>query len=106
MKKKLLKAALLVAVVAVAGLGAHKAQAKKPVLSDIMLANVEALTDEEGGMGAYDKIEQVTDHFYNGNLYKQSKITECYPGGKNKCTRSAYYRTKQEDGSWSKWIPA
>ena len=40
MNKKLFKAALLVAVVAVAGLGAYKAQAKKNVLSDIMLANV------------------------------------------------------------------
>ncbi|MBO5381546.1 MAG: hypothetical protein J6A40_05590 [Bacteroides sp.] len=47
MNKKLLRVALLVAVVAVAGLGAHKAQAKKPVLSDIMLANVEALTRYE-----------------------------------------------------------
>lgn len=47
MNKKLFKAALLVAVVAVAGLGAYKAQAKKNVLSDIMLANVEALTNTE-----------------------------------------------------------
>ena len=47
MNKKLLRVALLVAVVAVAGLGAHKAQAKKTTLSDIMLANVEALSDKE-----------------------------------------------------------
>lgn len=47
MKKKIFKAALLVAVVAVAGLGAFKAQAKKTTLSDIMLANVEALTRYE-----------------------------------------------------------
>lgn len=47
MNKKLLRVALLVAVVAVAGLGAHKAQAKKPVLSDIMLANVETFTEPE-----------------------------------------------------------
>ena len=47
MNKKLLRVALLVAVVAVAGLGVHKAQAKKPVLSDIMLANVEALSSSE-----------------------------------------------------------
>ena len=47
MNKKLLRVALLVAVVAVAGLGVHKAQAKKPVLSDIMLANVEALSSGE-----------------------------------------------------------
>ena len=48
MNKKLLRVALLVAVVAVAGLGVHKAQAKKTTLSDIMLANVEALSDKEG----------------------------------------------------------
>lgn len=47
MNKKFLRVALLIAVVAVAGLGAHKAQAKKPVLSDIMLANVEALSYKE-----------------------------------------------------------
>ena len=47
MNKKLLRVALLVAVVAVAGLGIHKAQAKKTTLSDIMLANVEALSDKE-----------------------------------------------------------
>lgn len=47
MNKKLLRVALLVAVVAVAGLGVHKAQAKKTTLSDIMLANVEALTRYE-----------------------------------------------------------
>lgn len=43
MNKKIFKAALLVAVVAVAGLGAYKAQAKKNTLSDIMLANVESI---------------------------------------------------------------
>ena len=47
MNKKLLRVALLVAVVAVAGLGVHKAQAKKTTLSDIMLANVEALSRGE-----------------------------------------------------------
>ena len=50
MNKKIFKAALLVAVVAVAGLGAYKAQAKGTVLSDIMLANVEALTEDESNI--------------------------------------------------------
>lgn len=47
MNKKLLRVALLVAVVAVAGLGVHKAQAKKTTLSDIMLTNVESIADCE-----------------------------------------------------------
>lgn len=47
MNKKLLRVALLVAVVAVAGLGVHKAQAKKPIMSDLMMANVEALGSNE-----------------------------------------------------------
>ena len=58
MNKKLLRVALLVAVVAVAGLGAHKAQAKKTTLSDIMLANVEALSSDE--MNIQDLIDNCT----------------------------------------------
>lgn len=47
MNKFILRTVLFVAVVAVAGLGAYKAQVKKPVLSDLMMANVEALSNDE-----------------------------------------------------------
>ncbi len=47
MKTKKIKAALLAVVVAVAGYGAYEAQCEEMQLSETMLANVEALADDE-----------------------------------------------------------
>ncbi len=57
--KKFLKAALLAVVVAVAGYGAYEAQCEEMQLSETMLANVEALADDEtnGGTCFKDIVE-------------------------------------------------
>ena len=78
MNKKLLKAALLVAVVAVAGLGVHKAQAKKTTLSDIMLANVEAISGDESIKDWWERCDYVCTPVTCKCLFYsyQSKVAE------------------------------
>lgn len=74
---------------------------------DLTLANIEALANNEGdGTGSYDVLEDKTDHFMNGELYKQSKVVNCHTGGSKACSSGKYYRLKKSDGSWDKWIPA
>ena len=51
MRKKVLRAALMAAVVAVAGYGVYTNQTKGQTLSDIILENAEALAYEESGIG-------------------------------------------------------
>lgn len=48
MKKKALKAALIVAVVAVAGYGVYQNR-QQETMSEVMMANVEALATDESG---------------------------------------------------------
>lgn len=49
MRKKSFKAALIAAVVAVAGYGVYANQTKDQTMSDIMLENVDALAGDESG---------------------------------------------------------
>ncbi|WP_278953119.1 NVEALA domain-containing protein [Phocaeicola coprophilus] len=52
-------------------------------MSDLTMANIEALANKESlDPGHYDVETQITDHFYNGSSYKQSKVVNCYEGGK------------------------
>ncbi|WP_367882580.1 NVEALA domain-containing protein [Phocaeicola coprophilus] len=76
-------------------------------MSDLTMANIEALANKESlDPGHYDVETQITDHFYNGSSYKQSKVVNCYEGGNYACSPGHYYRFKKEDGSWSSWTPA
>ena len=103
--KNIFKSLAIVAVAIFAGYNVYQSNNETEGMSDTMLANVEALAVKEDLTSGYDVLEQISDHYYNGELYRQSKITECYSGGKHECTRSSYNRYKNEDGSWGKWIP-
>ena len=88
MNKKLLRVALLVAVVAVAGLGVHKAQAKKPVLSDIMLANVEALSDKEADSPKFAWSNKIScsNHWLFPDTYQVCEMN----GPQSSCSQPGY----------------
>ena len=105
MRKQLFLSISALAVAVLSGYNMYFSKPNTKGLSDLALANVEALAVKEDLTGGYDVLEQISDHYYNGELYRQSKITECYSGGKHECTRSSYNRYKNEDGSWGKWIP-
>ena len=108
MKRNFVKIAIVVAIVAVSGINVFNAQ-KPEVLSDVAMENVEALADNEGSElepGPYDIKEECTNHCYNGELYKQSKVVRCYPGGNYACKEGDFYRYKMDNGQWSSWIPA
>lgn len=62
MNKKVLRCAVAVVVVAAAGYGAYQAQAKDTALSEIALANVEALANNEEE-GNECRWERRTDSF-------------------------------------------
>lgn len=76
---------------------------------DITIANIEALAsgeDSGSGSGIYDILQDESNHYYNGELYKQSKVVNCYEGGSKACSSDKYYRLKNSDGTWGNWIPA
>lgn len=106
MKKYIIRAAFVAAFALMAGYSVYTSQQEK-TMSDLALANVEALASgEETRPGSYDIEEQITDHYYNGSLYKQSKVVNCHVGGSFACSSGNYYRYKQDNGLWAEWIPA
>jgi hypothetical protein len=79
------------------------------LLSDVILANVEALaSDEEPGGGdpnKYTEIKDETSTYANGVLIKESVIITCPKGGTLvSCSESCKYRAKKGDGSWTDWM--
>ena len=54
MKKKILSGVFALALLATAGWGVHKSMNSDADLSDLALANVEALANGESGGGGYD----------------------------------------------------
>ena len=76
-------------------------------MSDLTMANIEALANKESlDPGHYDVETQITDHFYNGSSYKQSKVVNCFEVGIYAWSPGHYYRFKKEDGSLASWTPA
>lgn len=79
MKKNIIKYVLAVAVVAVAGMGVYQAQNKGIELSEVSLANVEALAS--GEWGPYE-----TSHSYPCPPPVEYKTgTSCTPSGWEYC---------------------
>lgn len=106
MKKNTLKIMFL-AFVAIVGNVAYSTQPNEIAMPDMVLANIEALASGENlEPGHYNISEDITDHFYNGGSYKQSKVVNCSEGGRYKCSSGKSYRYKKDDGTWSSWIPA
>lgn len=91
---------VIFAVAVIGGINVFNAQESKP-LSDIALAE-----GETTGMGSYDVLEDITNRYFNGELYHQNKIITCQTGGTKDCKAGKYYRYQRSDGSWSEWIPA
>ena len=96
----------LFAVAVIGGINVLKSL-KTATMSDMVLANVEALAEgETTGMGHYDILEDITNRYFNGELYQQTKVINCHEGGTNACKSGKYYRYEKGDGTWSEWIPA
>lgn len=75
-------------------------------MTDLAMDNIDAIANGESTeTGPYDIEEQITDHYYNGSLYRQSKVIKYYAGGSYACSSGNYYRYKQNNGLWSEWIP-
>lgn len=107
--KKVIGLFLIVAVVTTTGYNVYQSNhSVMNGLSGLALANVEALAESEDDIvqGGYDVMEQTTDYKYNGKLYRQSKVVECYEGGEHRCKSGKYHRYLKDDGTWSEWIPA
>ena len=82
MKSKMIKVAIVVAIVLVAGINVFNAQ-QSVVLSDIGMENVEALSDGEGIKGKYKRtIGNCPEPIH----YKT--WVSCAPNGTEECYRS------------------
>ena len=104
MIKKVLKVAFVVAIAIVAGINVYNAQ-KTEVLSDVAMANVEALAEGELAPGIYDIFEEITTFAVDGEPYKETWIINCKLGGQYACREGRYWRHKF-DGIWSDWFYA
>ena len=82
MRKKFIKVAFVVAIALVGGVNVFNAQ-KANALSNIALANVEALADGEIGVGGYTKS---TGNCTGPVYYK--KWVSCKSGGSEQCSPS------------------
>ncbi|GHT51479.1 hypothetical protein FACS189440_20560 [Bacteroidia bacterium] len=104
MKKIILGSIAIMAIAAVAAVNVNlNSQSEK--LSAMMLANVEALAQGESNNQGWDEDKQESEHYMNGNLYKKSKIVNCYAGGPNsQCTSGCFYQVKNSDESWTSWL--
>ena len=102
--KTLAKVLALVAIVMFAGYNVHKAQ-QCEVVSDVAMANVEALAEGESAPGIYDILEEITTFAVDGEPYKETWIINCEPGGQYACREGRYWRHKF-NGIWSDWFYA
>lgn len=82
MKKKLMKLAFAAALAVAAGVTAYQAQDKEAMLSDLALANVEALAGGELSGG----FTKTTGNCPDPVSYK--KWVSCKPGGPDECFAS------------------
>jgi hypothetical protein len=102
MKKYIISGIAVLAIAAVAAWNVS-VNSQNSALSDIQLANVEALAQES--TSGYTEIRDETSSYSNGNLYRQSVIISCHTGGPlTSCNSSCKYRIKNENGSWTSWM--
>lgn len=73
MKKKTVRIALLAVVAAVAGYGAYQAQMEDEMVSDLALANVEALAAGEDGWNCRIDL----DYTHYCNYYDYGSLCPC-----------------------------
>ena len=73
MRKKVLRAALVAVVVAVAGYGVCANQTEEPTMSDIMLENVEALATGES-TDLYDRVDKIVTEITDPLTGEERKV--------------------------------
>ena len=101
MKKKILSGVFALALLATAGFGVQKSMKSNVGLSDLALANVEALAqNEDGGSGEFwcSTYDQYVDNYesycsetgryvirvkYTSRACNNGKVSFCYPGQVN-----------------------
>ncbi|MDH6344306.1 hypothetical protein M2480_002791 [Parabacteroides sp. PFB2-12] len=104
MKRKFLGIVMIAVIAAAAGWNVYQNE-NKVLLSELGLANIEALARGEGD-GAYNEDKVTSNYYENGVLYKQSIVVDCSEGGSSACSAGKYYRHINSDRSWGDWIPA
>jgi hypothetical protein len=86
---------------------------QKSDLSAFTLANLEAFGEAEfpgeevagGDQLIYNSLSQESNHYCNNVLYKRTRIVNCYTGGSYSCHQKSEYQLKNENGTWTDWIP-
>jgi len=107
MKKKIFGGVAILVIAAIAVFNVNLSKQSNG-LSNVMLANVEALAEEStgGDQNGWDEEKQSTTSSMNGVEYKKSEIINCYKGGPNSsCTPGCKYQVKNSDGTWTSWMP-
>lgn len=103
MYKKVLKVAFVAAIAMIAGINVFNAQ-KPTVLSDVAMANVEALASDETGTGRCSRVK-VRVSCYRGNHWAGTRVKEIEyydvePGSMLECTHAQV--TECPEGSTEK----
>ena len=91
MKKKIFLGVFALALLAAAGFGVNKSMSSDAQLSDLALANVEALAQENGGgeTKGYPTSKKIINYFYdsNGRLIRTEEHVEpCCISGNFTCS--------------------
>lgn len=102
MKTLLIKFVFVGIVAIVAGINVFNAK-RAEVLSDVAIANIEALANGELRPGIYDILEEITTFAVDGVPYKETRIINCVLGGQYDCQAGNYWR-HWTNGGWSDWF--
>lgn len=90
MNKKFIKTAFAVAIAMIAGVNVFNAQ-KSVVLSDVAMANVEALARGEVGTGDKTIVDTIVEQELLGNgCVRTTYNRKCAYGGSSSCERGTY----------------
>jgi hypothetical protein len=86
MRQKFLYLVVLAVIAMAASWNVSRSMSEEALLSDVALANVEALAEETGGNGGY--IKMVLECFNRDGTVKGT-YTACYSGGYANCTSTS-----------------
>lgn len=107
--KKFIFSGITVVVIAVAAVFNLNNSSNSSLLSDLALANIEALAGGDikpSDKGGYDEQTDKATYELNGKAYKKSVVVTCSDGGpKAKCTESCTYQQINDDDTWTEWMP-
>ncbi|GAB6008816.1 NVEALA domain-containing protein [Dysgonomonas reticulitermitis] len=105
MKKKIIGSLFIIVISGVIAFNVSFNLRQKSDPSILVLANIEALAQNEKGEG-WDENKNETTSSMNGTVYKKSVIITCSIGGPlTSCTPSCRYQVKNSNGTWTSWMP-